>query len=450
MLYAPSAMTVEGSAPAKPVCRTITYANRMRQIVTGASDLHSLRLDEERNVMNTQDRKKRHARAFSLVELLVVLGVIGTLSGLSAGVIIRVRQVSRGMTCANNLRQIATGLLTYYTEFNCTPSFSQGTLPVMLADVISEPNLFICPSSPYPTSDSYSQYYVPREPTAATGFLLGCPNHTAENSTFGSFGAGLTLKGKTEPVLWNNQPVAPGSAVSGGTLSFADGTTVAINSGVNVIVLVSFEEGQGRIYSAIKMPTGSVGTIQVQAAHGTHFDVATPACTAGVRGTQFSVTTSSTSQEYQTDVAVTEGTVWVDGVWPAPSTTTLPAGSSQSFILPLGPLAPPTSIVVNGPIFPGNNEVWYSVINSGNNPFTISQITLTWPTSSDQTLQHISLNGSAIFTQPFTTSPTIVSSGWSGSAADRTIGSGEGEMLVFSFQAGLADSDPANYSIGLQ
>ncbi len=399
--------------------------------------------------MNIHDRRKRRTRAFSLVELLVVLGVIAALSALSAGVIVRVRQVSRGMTCANNLRQIATGLLTYYTEYNYTPSFSQATLPTILANVISEPQVFICPSSPYPTSDSYSQYYVPREPTTATGFLLGCPNHTAENSTFGGFGAGLTLQGKTEPVLWNNQPIAPGSTVSGGTLNFADGTTVAVNSGMNVIVLVSFEEGQGRIYSAVKIPTGSVGTIQVQAAHGTHFDVATPACTAGVRGTQFNVTTSFNSTEYETAIAVTEGTVWVDAVWPAPNTTTLQAGSTQCFILPLGPLAPPPSIVVNGPIFPGNNEVWYSVMNVGNSSFTISQITVTWP-ASNQGLQQVRLDGPAIDNQHFTTSPDIISSGWNGTAADRTIGSGQAAMLIFSFQAGLADSNAANYSLSVQ
>jgi len=398
--------------------------------------------------MNTQDRRKRHGRAFSLIELLVVLGVVAALSALLAGVIIRVRQVSRGMTCANNLRQIATGLLTYYTEYDYTPSFVQTTLPTLLADVISEPQVFVCPSSPYPTSDSYSEFYVPREPATATGFLLGCPNHTVENSTFGAFGAGLTLKGKTEPVLWNNHAVEPGSQVSGGTLSFADGTTVNINSGVNVIVLVSFDEGQGRVYSAVKIPAGSVGTIEVQAAHGTHFDVATPACTAGVRGTRFTVTTANPAGQYETNVAVTEGTVWVDEFWPGPSTIVLPAGSSRTFTLTQPPPAPPT-ILVNGPIFPGNNQVWYSVSNVGTNAFTISQITIAWPTS-NQVLQQIGVNGPTINNQNFTTSPDFIASGWVGTAANRTIGAGQGATLIFSFQAALADSNAANYALGLQ
>jgi prepilin-type N-terminal cleavage/methylation domain-containing protein len=379
--------------------------------------------------MHTRDRRKRRAHAFSLVELLVVLGVIGTLSAITTGVIVRARQVSRGITCANNLRQIATGLLTYYTQYDYIPPFTQTTLPVLLADVISEPQVFICPSSPYPTGDSYSQYYVPRDPTTATGFLLGCPNHTVENSTFGAFGAGLTLKGKTEPVLWNNQPVAPGSQVTGGTLTFADGTTVTINSGVNVIVLVSFDEGQGRIYSAVKIPTGSLGTIQVQAAHGTHFDVATPACTAGVRGTQFTVTTSNPSGQYETNVAVTEGTVWVDAIWPAPSAMALPAGSSHTFTLAQAAApATPSTILVTGPSI-GVNEATWTIANVGSTAFTINQISLAWPTSS--ILSTVTLNGNVIFNSGLQlSSDTVISSGWQGSSSLRSIGPGQAALLT--------------------
>jgi prepilin-type N-terminal cleavage/methylation domain-containing protein len=396
--------------------------------------------------MNTQDRRKRHARAFSLVELLVVLGVIAAVSAISAGVIVRARQVSRGMTCANNLRQIATGLLTYYTEYELTPSFAQTTLPTLLADVISEPQVFVCPAAPYPTTDSYSEYYVPREPTTATGFLLGCPNHAVENSTFGAFGAGLTLKGKTEPVLWNNQPVAAGSQVTGGTLIFADGTTVTINSDVNVVVLVSLDEGQGRIYSAVKLPIGSLGTIQVKAAHGTHFDVATPACTAGVRGTQFTVTTSKPSGQYQTEVAVTEGTVWVDTVWPGPSTMALPAGSSHTFTMTQPATQPnPGPIVVTGPNI-GDGYVTWTLQNISEHAFTIQRLSLTGP--GDNTLSAISLDGAVIFASCFPMPVnTTISSSWVGSSSQRCIPAGQEMTLKVQV---ACQTEGTSYSLSVQ
>ena len=387
--------------------------------------------------MNNQDRRERGRQAFSLIELLVVIGVIGALSAISGGVILRARQVSRGMTCANNLRQIATGLLSYYTDYTYTPSFAQSTLPTLLANEISEPQVFVCPASPYPPRDSYSAYYVPREPTMATGFLLGCPNHTAENSTFGAFGAGLTLKGKTEPVLWNNQPVAPGTEVTGGTLTFADGTSVAINSGVNVVVLVSFEEGQGRVYSAVKIPAGSLGAIEVQAAHGTHFDVATPACTAGVRGTRFTVATSSTSDVYQTNVAVSEGTVWVDGVWPAPNTTALPAGTSQTFTAPIAQ-TPPIPIMAMGPTI-GDGSVTWMVMNTSEQAFTVSQVLVSGP--GNGTLSSITLNGNVIFSGVSQLSSAVgVTSGWQGGPASRIIGGGQVVLLTVQVSLPIAQT----------
>ncbi len=312
--------------------------------------------------------------------------------------------------------------------------------------MISEPQVFVCPSAPYPTTDSYSEYYVPREPTTATGFLLGCPNHAVENSTFGAFGAGLTLKGKTEPVLWNNQPVAAGSQVTGGTLTFADGTTVSINSGVNVVVLVSFDEGQGRIYSAVKLPIGSLGTIEVKAAHGTHFDVATPACTAGVRGTQFTVTTSKPSGQYQTDVAVTEGTVWVDTVWPGPSTMALPAGSSHTFFMTQPATQPnPGPIVVTGPTI-GYGYVTWTLTNVSQQAFTINRISMTGP--GNNTWNMITLNGSLIYASasPLPVNTTI-SSGWLGTPSQLTIGAGQEEALTVQV---APPTEGLSYSLSVQ
>ena len=100
-------------------------------------------------------------------------------------------------------------------------------------------------------------------------------------------------------------------------MKFADGTVVTIAAGLNVVVLASFQEGEGRIYSAVRIPNGAFRVIDVRAAHGTHFNVATPACTAGVRGHRFTVTTSQADDAYKTEVAVSEGTVAVDSRWPS-------------------------------------------------------------------------------------------------------------------------------------
>jgi len=77
-----------------------------------------------RRPVSTASRSRRAVRAFTLLELLVVIGIIALLAGLLLPVIARSKEAGRATACLGNLRQIGLALQMYVQENN-------NLLPVM-------------------------------------------------------------------------------------------------------------------------------------------------------------------------------------------------------------------------------------------------------------------------------------------------------------------------------
>lgn len=69
-----------------------------------------------------RERKQRSTkRAFTLIELLTVIAIIGILSAIIIPTVGGVRQKARDVQCRSNLRQVAMGVITYATEQKTLP-----------------------------------------------------------------------------------------------------------------------------------------------------------------------------------------------------------------------------------------------------------------------------------------------------------------------------------------
>ena len=61
-------------------------------------------------------------RAFTLIELLAVITIIGILAGLTIPAVNASRESARCLTCKNNLRQIGLAFLSHHAKHGCFPS----------------------------------------------------------------------------------------------------------------------------------------------------------------------------------------------------------------------------------------------------------------------------------------------------------------------------------------
>src|SRR5205085_805860 len=89
---------------------------------------HRIRRYNRPQVRHSSDQ----SRAFTLVELLVVIGIIAILIGVLLPVLSRVQRSARDVKCQSNLRQIGQALFAYAAD-------NKGSLPYGLVWVHNNP-----------------------------------------------------------------------------------------------------------------------------------------------------------------------------------------------------------------------------------------------------------------------------------------------------------------------
>ena len=104
----------------------------------------------------TTSRHLDAVRAFTVVELLVVMTIVAVLAGVSMPLYARVTQSARAAACVSNLRQLGAGLGLYLADHNLQmPTLLAGRKqkidpgPVIddtLNTYVTDPRVFACPA----------------------------------------------------------------------------------------------------------------------------------------------------------------------------------------------------------------------------------------------------------------------------------------------------------------
>jgi prepilin-type N-terminal cleavage/methylation domain-containing protein/prepilin-type processing-associated H-X9-DG protein len=141
---------------------------------------------------------KQKRQAFTLVELLVVIGIIAILVGLLLPALNKARRQAYSAQCSNNMRQLALGVLQYSMN-------SHGVLMIMNLDANK------CANGDYKdgfawqhelTHQKYvaapNMYVSPTDPASAISAPLGTIFRCPESSDVGQTGAGPTTGAPTD------------------------------------------------------------------------------------------------------------------------------------------------------------------------------------------------------------------------------------------------------------
>ncbi len=88
----------------------------------------------------------RHSRAFTLLELVIVLGLIVVLAGLTVPVVARTRENARLSNCISNLHQIDLALRMYVQDNGGRAESMPDGLAELYPTYVTDPRVFECPS----------------------------------------------------------------------------------------------------------------------------------------------------------------------------------------------------------------------------------------------------------------------------------------------------------------
>ena len=182
-------------------------------------------------ISNMKIKLNLNNKGFTIVELLIVIAIIGILTGILLTAISRARESGRRTQCASNLRQIGFGLIMYSNEnketFPNGGATAMNDLNLLYPDYVSERRVFKCPSDNLVTVEGNSNI------TAGDGFEKDECSYGYDNTHSPANDPGVAIIADRPTNDGTNVPTDNRSPNHGGTTRAVDTADIA-GDGQNV------------------------------------------------------------------------------------------------------------------------------------------------------------------------------------------------------------------------
>ena len=241
---------------------------------------------------------RERSRGFSVYELLVMVGIFGVLAGLVFQGSVWIKSHADLAVLTSRCQNLGTALQLYYQKHRSFPDAFPAHLEQDLAAYIPDEAFFTCSANPAARAAPLNASYVTPVLGYKNAYVLGLDTRFDEDVSVVLFSNLTTEVVEKLPVLHNLEPIILGNRATEGTITFASGSEVQLNSNTTATVVNSFRSADGTPFNVVTFDKGVGSSAQLTAVGSDIIQLVSYPGTAFLRGgTADALTTTGESAD---------------------------------------------------------------------------------------------------------------------------------------------------------